>query len=201
MVKLLSEKGFFLLGKNSLDEFACGGTGLHANTGPIYNPYNVSHIAGGSSSGSAIAVAENSVAFALGSDTGGSVRHPAAYCGVIGFKPSAGLISRFGLFSMASSLDNVGILANSITTIKKVFSIIAQPDINDLLTVAKRGFFSRSLLTNLTKRIVIIKGIEKYLSSALVKLYQKLLVILKEKGYQLKSIKIPPEIRDSLQIC
>src|SRR5205823_1296499 len=123
-----AKEGAVLTGKTVMDEFACGGTGLLANTGKITNPYSPQHIVGGSSSGSASAVAKGLVSFALGSDTGGSVRQPAAYCGVVGFKPSPGLISRYGLIPMASSLDTVGILTKSVVTAQKVFPVIVQPD-------------------------------------------------------------------------
>lgn len=100
VIKLLKKKGFVCLGKTDLDEFACGGSGLLSNNGLLTNPHNSQHITGGSSSGSAVAVAKGFVLFALGSDTGGSVRCPAAYCGVIGFKSSYGLISRYGLIPL-----------------------------------------------------------------------------------------------------
>src|SRR5581483_3387679 len=119
-----------------MDEFACGGTGLLANTGIITNPHNSQHITGGSSSGSAVTIVKKLTSFALGSDTGGSVRQPAAYCGAVGFKPSQGLISRYGLIPMASSLDTVGILTDSTTATKKFFPLISRSDPNDLLTIA-----------------------------------------------------------------
>ena len=199
VIELLSKKKFVLGGKTVLDEFACGGTGLYANTGPIFNPYNSFHVAGGSSSGSAVAVAEGKASFALGSDTGGSVRHPAAYCGVIGFKPSPGLVSRFGLIPTAASMDNVGILTNSVDTTQKVFAIIAQPDANDLLTITPKS--SKFKLSPSTKRLVVLKEIEKYLSPAFASLYQKTLAILRKKGYQIEVVEIPRKIRENLQLC
>ena len=84
VIELLKKKSAILLGKTILDEFACGGTGLHAATGPIFNPYNSTCIVGGSSSGSAWVVANDLVPFALGHDTGDSIRRPAAYCGIVG---------------------------------------------------------------------------------------------------------------------
>jgi aspartyl-tRNA(Asn)/glutamyl-tRNA(Gln) amidotransferase subunit A len=199
VIKLLNKKKFILFGKTVLDEFACGGIGLYANTGPIFNPHNSSHVVGGSSSGSAVAVVEGAVPFALGSDTGGSVRHPAAYCGVIGFKPSHCLVSRFGLLPLAASMDNVGILANSVSTAEKVFSVIAQPDVNDLLTIAQKN--SKFKLSPSTKKLAILKGIEKYLPSSFAELYQKTLEILKKKGYQIEVVEIPRNIRENLQLC
>ncbi|MCE8159111.1 MAG: hypothetical protein I3270_01040 [Candidatus Moeniiplasma glomeromycotorum] len=135
VIKLLGKKKGGLCGKTALDELACGGTGLHANTGSLLNPFNSFHIVGGSSSGSAQIVAQGLVPFALGHDTGDSVRRPAAYCGVVGFKPSYGLISRSGVIPLAASLDTVGVLGKQVKDIKAVFSIIAQPDPADLTTI------------------------------------------------------------------
>lgn len=178
---------------------ACGGVGLHANTGPIFNPCDSFRLIGGSSSGSAGVVAKRLVSFALGSDTGGSIRHPAAYCGVVGFKPSAGLVSRFGLLPAASSMDNVGILANSVFTLQKVFPVIAQPDANDLLTISQKSRQQQFPFSS--KKIAVLKGIKKYLSPSLAQLYQKVLTILKKKGYQIEIIEIPRNIRENFQIC
>lgn len=200
VIKLLAKEGAILTEKTAMDEFACGGTGLLANTGIITNPYNPQHIVGGSSSGSAVAVAKRLVSFALGSDTGGSVRQPAAYCGVVGFKPSPGLISRYGLIPMASSLDTVGILTNSVATTQKVFSVIAQPDSADLLTIAARQNNIKPVLFSSAKKIVILKGIERYLSPEFAKLYQKTIDNLKRKEYQVGIIEIPREIRENLQL-
>ncbi|KLL03537.1 MAG: aspartyl/glutamyl-tRNA amidotransferase subunit A [Mycoplasmataceae bacterium CE_OT135] len=201
VIKLLAKEGAILKGKTAMDEFACGGTGLLANRGIITNPHNSQHITGGSSSGSAVAVAKGLVSFALGSDTGDSVRQPAAYCGVIGFRPSYGLISRYGLIPMASSLDTVGILANSVATTKKVFSVIAQPDPSDLLTIAAKQTRIKPVSFSLTKKIAVLKGIEKYLSPEFAKLYQKTIAVLKGKNYQVKTIEVPSEIKENLQLC
>ena len=201
VIKLLAKEGAVLKGKTAMDEFACGGTGLLANTGIITNPYNFQHITGGSSSGSAAAVAKNLVSFALGSDTGGSVRQPAAYCGIVGFKPSSGLISRYGLIPMASALDTVGILANSVTTAEKVFSVISQPDPNDLLTIAAEQSKIKPIAFYAAKKVAIVKGIEKFLSPQFAELYQKTINSLKKNNYQIKIIEIPSEIRENLQLC
>ncbi|KLL01604.1 MAG: aspartyl/glutamyl-tRNA amidotransferase subunit A [Mycoplasmataceae bacterium RC_NB112A] len=138
VIKLLEKGGKNLLRKAILDEFACGGTGLYANTGPIFNPFNSLHIIGGSSSGSAKVVAENLVSFSLGHDTGDSIRRPAAYCGVVGFKPSYGVVSRSGVIPLASSLDTVGIFGRKVKDVKLIFSIINQPDPADLTTQPKK---------------------------------------------------------------
>jgi len=196
VINLLTKAGFFLLGKTALDEFACGGTGLLATTGPLENPYHYQHIPGGSSSGSAILVAKGLVPFALGTDTGDSVRRPAAYCGIIGFKPSYGIISRYGLIPMATSLDTVGILAKEVKITKKVFSVIAQPDPNDLLTITKK----KIIAFKPTKKIAILQGLEKYLQPKLNFFYQQILTNLKKKGYVIQKVFLPKKISENLQL-
>ncbi|CAG8476610.1 875_t:CDS:2 [Ambispora leptoticha] len=179
VIKLLKKKGYTCMGKTGLDEFACGGSGLLSNKGTLVNPHNLQHIVGGSSSGSAVAVAQNLVLFALGSDTGGSIRCPAAYCGIVGFKPSYGLISRYGLIPFASSLDTVGILASQVETAKKIFLLLAKEDPRDLLTIAKK---KRVKVLKSNKRIAIIQGLEKHLEKEFKELYHQTLNILKKEG-------------------
>ncbi|CFW93462.1 putative Glutamyl-tRNA(Gln) amidotransferase subunit A [endosymbiont DhMRE of Dentiscutata heterogama] len=195
VIELLKKKKKKLIGKVVLDEFACGGTGLHAATGPIFNPYNSSCIVGGSSSGSAWAVAKNLAPWSLGHDTGDSIRRPASYCGIVGFKPSYGSISRYGVIPMASSLDTVGILAREIHDIKSVFATISQPDPRDLLTVAKR----KKNRTHAKNKIAVVAGIEKYLSSELNDLYHNTIKKLEKVGYTTEKITIPKKIREHLQ--
>ena len=196
VIELLEKEKKILLGKTVLDEFACGGTGLHAATGPIFNPHNVSCIVGGSSSGSAWVVAKDLVPFALGHDTGDSIRRPASYCGVVGFKPSYGLLSRAGVIPMASSLDTVGILARKTQDIKAVFAIISQKDPHDLLTVATRS----KELSSKKNKVAVVAGIEKYLPKELNDLYHDTIKKLGKFGYAIEKITIPKKIREHLQI-
>ncbi|KAF5105975.1 hypothetical protein DV453_004312 [Geotrichum candidum] len=132
--KLLREAGGTFVGKVNMDEFAMGSNNMISLYGPCKNPLfspDTPRSAGGSSGGSAAAVAANMCDFALGSDTGGSVRLPAAYCGVVGFKPSYGLISRYGLVAYAQSFDTVGILSRDVATCETVFDLLNQHDSND----------------------------------------------------------------------
>src|SRR6185369_5026704 len=192
----LLEKKKILLGKTALDEFACGGTGLHAAAGPIFNPYNSSCIVGGSSSGSAWVVANDLVPFALGHDTGDSIRRPASYCGIVGFKPSYGLVSRAGVIPMASSLDTVGILAQKTKDIDSVFTTISQKDPHDLLTETQRNRVSPSK----KNKVAVVDGIEKYLPIELSDLYHNTIEKVQKLGYTVEKITIPKKIREHLQI-
>ena len=110
----LKKNGAVGIAKTALDEFGRGGTGLTAHTGIIKNPWDTTRICGGSSAGSACSVAYGVYPYALGSDTGDSIRKPAGYCGIVGYKPTYGMISRFGLFPFASSLDTCGVLTRSV---------------------------------------------------------------------------------------
>jgi aspartyl-tRNA(Asn)/glutamyl-tRNA(Gln) amidotransferase subunit A len=144
VVARLKTAGAILLGKTNLDEFAMGSTTTSSCFGATHNPWKGDRSAGGSSGGSAAAVAAGLVPFALGSDTGGSVRQPAAHCGVTGFKPAWGSVSRFGLVAYASSLDAVGVLARSAEDAGLVHSVIAGQDPRDATTrtdaAASRSF-------------------------------------------------------------
>jgi aspartyl-tRNA(Asn)/glutamyl-tRNA(Gln) amidotransferase subunit A len=128
----LKEAGSIMVGKTNMDEFAMGGASLYSHAGPVRNPWSPEgHVAGGSSGGSAVAVSVGSCFGALGSDTGGSVRQPAAYCGVVGFKPSYGRIPRHGLVAYASSLDTVGLFARTVGDAALLLDVTAGPDEHD----------------------------------------------------------------------
>lgn len=134
VVKRLKDAGMVMIGKTNLDEFACGGSTEYSYFGPTRNPHNPDYTAGGSSGGSAAAVAANTCLYSLGTDTGGSIREPASFCGVAGLKVTYGRVSRSGVTAMASSLDTVGPFAKNVSDIAHVMNAIAGRDASDSTT-------------------------------------------------------------------
>ncbi|MDE6516957.1 MAG: Asp-tRNA(Asn)/Glu-tRNA(Gln) amidotransferase subunit GatA, partial [Acetatifactor sp.] len=130
-VRNLETAGAVLIGKTNMDEFAMGSTTETSCYGPTRNPHNPEHVPGGSSGGSAAAVAAGECFFALGSDTGGSIRQPAGCCGVVGMKPTYGTVSRYGLVAYGSSLDQIGPLTGNVTDCAAVLEAIASQDTKD----------------------------------------------------------------------
>ena len=203
----LSQSGAIMIGKTNMDELAMGGTGLIGNAGIVKNPYDEERISAGSSAGSAVAVATKTVPFAIGTDTGDSIRKPAAYTGVVGYKPSYGLISRYGLFAFASSLDTIGVITNSVIDAATVVNTVKGSDDKDMTTIKDMDEIDLTKdFNNLrSKKLFYIKEIvdkSKYTNPNTIKIiddFNKLLDLLKSNGYEIYEESIDENLLKALK--
>lgn len=189
----LKKNNFILLGKTNMDEFSMGSSGETSFFGPVRNPWKLSKVPGGSSSGSAAAVAARFVPFAIGSDTGGSVRQPAAFCGLVGFKPTYGLFSRYGLISFSSSLDQMGILSKTVEDCFFVFNALQSSITNTDLTECCKFTFLTKYTYFFSKIIIGVLDDSCFdgVSNDVVRLYDSTIICLQQMGFTITEIKIP----------
>lgn len=194
VVERLLEQGVSIIGKTNCDEFAMGSSGENSAFRSTKNPWDVTKVPGGSSSGSAAAVAADLCVFSLGTDTGGSIRLPASLCGVVGFKPSYGRVSRYGLIAMASSLDCPGSITKSVTDAKLILEWLSGPDQFDANCIAEKFTMQPPRLTHEMKglKVGVPKeyfgkgldlGVEKVIKDAVKK--------LEELGAEVSEISLP----------
>lgn len=181
----LEKAGAVILGKTNMDEFAMGSTTETSHYGATRNPWNTKHVPGGSSGGSAAAVAADECSFALGSDTGGSIRQPSSYCGVTGMKPTYGTVSRYGLIAYGSSLDQIGPIAKDVTDCAAILETIASYDPKDSTSIRRDDYDFTSALVDDVKGMKIgipkdylIEGLNPEVKAAIMNAAHK----LEEKG-------------------
>lgn len=189
VVKKLKVAGAVILGRTNMDEFAMGVSTENSAFGVTKNPHDTKRVPGGSSGGSTAAVAINGSLVALGSDTGGSCRQPAAFCGVVGFKPTYGSISRHGLIAMGSSLDIIGPITNSVSDAEVLFNTIKGEDVMDSTSISENTANkkeSSKMIIGIPREFLSIGVDERILSN-----FNESISKLESMGYEIKDIKLP----------
>ncbi|MBB6480472.1 Asp-tRNA(Asn)/Glu-tRNA(Gln) amidotransferase subunit GatA [Spirochaeta isovalerica] len=185
-VENLQKAGAVPVGKMNMDEFGMGSSTDNSALAETHNPWDTSRVAGGSSGGSAAAVAAGQVPFALGSDTGGSVRQPASFCGVYGLKPTYGTVSRYGLTAYASSLETIGVCAETAGLTREVFNAMRGKDIMDNTTVDYSPSGKDDVET-----VAVLKVGKGDLSDDVLRSYNTSITRLKEQGYKTVEVELP----------
>lgn len=201
----LIDAGCVLVGKTTLDELAMGGTGTTCHTGVVRNIWDKKRMVGGSSAGSANAVASGIVPFAIGSDTGDSVRKPASYVGIVGFKPTYGRISRYGLFAFASSLDHVGIFARNVKDVAIVTDVLKGKDTNDMTSLEDDNIKYADNLDNeikgrklfYIKEVISVKTNNKE-TEEIIKKFMDNIDKLRELGFVIEEVSIDKKFLEAV---
>ena len=193
VISKIKEKHMIIIGKTNMDEFAMGSTGETSYFKPTLNPWDNTLVPGGSSSGSAASVSSRICPIALGSDTGGSVRQPASFCGIVGLKPTYGRVSRYGLIAYASSLDQIGPMSRNVYENALLLNVIAGKDENDLTSANLKEDFT-SLIGNDIKGLKI--AIPNFYMSEVIDVQvrnkiKEIIELLKNKGCTLEYVDIP----------
>lgn len=183
----LKAEGAVFLGRTNMDEFALGSSTENSAYGPTKNPIDTSRVPGGTSGGSTAAVAAGLALGALGSDTGGSLRQPAAFCGVVGMKPTYGAVSRFGLMAAASSLDQIGTVSKNIEDAEIVFSAVRGHDTNDSTSLPEYKVTSVVKKRIGVPRTFLKEGVEADIRAS----FEQSLELLRKKGYEVVDVELP----------
>lgn len=190
-IKKLKKLGAVILGKTNLDEFAMGASTEHSGFFPTKNPHDLTRVPGGSSGGSAAAVAKDLCCYALGSDTGGSIRQPASFCGVVGLKPTYGAVSRYGLVAFASSLDQIGPIAKTAEDAQLVFNAISGKDQLDSTSVESPKLQTTNYKLQTIKigvpKEYFVEGIDKEVEKIIKQAIKK----IEEMGAKIEEISLP----------
>ncbi len=193
-IEKLKKEGVVFLGRVNMDEFAMGGSTENSAFGVTKNPHDLTRVSGGSSGGSAAAVAMDAALIALGTDTGGSVRQPASFCGIVGLKPTYGAVSRYGIMAMGSSLDQIGPMAKTVIDVETIFNAIKGKDIKDSTTIEQKEVV-------IPKKLIIgVPDFErKGVLPEVLKNFDESIEKLRTLGYEIKSISLP-NIKYSLAV-
>lgn len=191
VIEKLKKEGAVFLGRTNMDEFALGGSTEKSAYGPTKNPHDTSRVPGGTSGGSAAAVAGLMSLVALGSDTGGSVRQPSAFCGVVGLKPTYGGVSRYGLMAATSSFDQIGPIAKTVSEAEIIFNAIKGQDAKDSTTISEKTYSPKRIgkkpIIGVPKSFLSQGGIDKDILDNFSKSVEK----LKKLAYEVKDIELP----------
>lgn len=193
VIEKLKAEGAVFLGRTNMDEFAMGGSTENSAYGSTKNPHDVSRVAGGSSGGSAAAVAMNGALVSLGSDTGGSIRQPASFCGIVGLKPTYGAVSRYGVMAMGSSLDQIGPFGKTVGDCEIIFNAIKGKDVHDGTTIDSSTY---PIINQVGKKKPVIGVPWHFLGGdgidpVVMNLFKAALASFEKAGYEIKEIKLP----------
>ena len=194
VIEKLKKSGAVLLGKTNLDEFAHGSSTENSAYQITHNPWDLDRVPGGSSGGSAAAVAASMALFAIGTDTGGSIRQPASFCNLLGFKPSYGRVSRFGLLSMTSSTDTIGPLTKTVEDAAMVLTVISGKDERDATTIPEINIDYQSIVgkkINQLKIGVVASYLEDPLDTSIRNTFLETIKRLEEQGAEIVEIDLP----------
>jgi aspartyl-tRNA(Asn)/glutamyl-tRNA(Gln) amidotransferase subunit A len=187
VIKKLQDAGVVFIGRANMDEFAMGASTENSAFGVTKNPHDTTCVAGGSSGGSAAIVASDMALCALGSDTGGSIRQPAAFCGVVGYKPSYGAVSRHGLIAMSSSLDQIGPITNSVEDAEIIFDCIKGFDAYDATTIEVASKKELKKKIGIISSLLDIEGIDPAIKENFKKSVEK----FRELGFHIVEVDLP----------
>lgn len=194
VIERLKAEGAIIIGKTNLDEFAMGSSNENSYFGNVLNPINEDYVPGGSSGGSAVAVAANLCHVSLGSETGGSVRQPASFTNIVGMKPSYGSISRWGLIAFGSSLDQIGIFSKSVEENSLIFDVLAGNDKRDSTSTSIKNFYSYDTVSKPFQKGkigILDESCLKYADFDVLQIYQDTKIKIERSGYQLVELSFP----------
>jgi aspartyl-tRNA(Asn)/glutamyl-tRNA(Gln) amidotransferase subunit A len=190
VIEKLKKEGVVFMGRTNMDEFAMGGSTENSAYGPTKNPYDIERVPGGSSGGAAASVASDEALVALGSDTGGSIRQPASFCGLVGLKPTYGAVSRHGVMAMGSSLDQIGPFGKTVEDVEILFNTIKGQDTMDSTTIPNKTsevIGSKKMKIGVPRDFLNIGGIDESVSKS----FEESLEKLKNLGHEIIDIELP----------